>query len=84
MWNSFKYCRNSSSSEKDGDSFNLQIEIIFKEENSEVLHSEQALCGVVTGPLGEVEQKHLQNFEMWCWRRKGKRICTVSMRNKEV
>jgi len=43
MRNSFKYCRNFGSSEKDGGSFHLQTEIIFKEENSEVLHSEHSV-----------------------------------------
>ena len=29
-----------------------------------------ALCGAVTWSLREVDQKHLQSYEMWCWRRK--------------
>jgi hypothetical protein len=43
-----------------------------------------ALCGAVTWSLWEVNEQHLQSFEMWCWRRKEKTIWTVSMRNKEV
>jgi hypothetical protein len=42
-----------------------------------------ALCGV-TWSLQEVDQKHLQSFEMWRWRRKEKNIWTVSMINKDV
>jgi len=43
-----------------------------------------ALRGAVTWSLWEVDQKHLQSFEMWCWRRKENDFWTVSMRNKEV
>jgi hypothetical protein len=28
-----------------------------------------ALYGAETGTLGAVDQKHLESFEMWCWRR---------------
>jgi len=31
-----------------------------------------------------VVQKHLENFEMWCWRRMEKIIWTDCVRNKEV
>jgi len=33
-----------------------------------------ALYGAETWTLREVDQKHLESFEMWCWRRKGKII----------
>ena len=28
-----------------------------------------AIDGAETWSLGEVDQKHLESFEMWCWRR---------------
>jgi hypothetical protein len=28
-----------------------------------------AFCGAVTWTLRKVDQKYLENFEMWCWRR---------------
>ena len=28
-----------------------------------------ALYGAETSTLGAVDQKHLESFEMWCWRR---------------
>jgi hypothetical protein len=27
------------------------------------------LCGAETWTLGKVDQKYLESFEMWCWRR---------------
>jgi hypothetical protein len=29
-----------------------------------------ALCGAETGKLWKVNQKYLESFEMWCWRRR--------------
>jgi hypothetical protein len=31
-----------------------------------------ALCGAETWTLQRVDQKYLEIFEMWCWRRMGK------------
>jgi hypothetical protein len=31
-----------------------------------------------------MDQKYLENFEMWCWRRMEKISCTDSVRNEEV
>jgi hypothetical protein len=28
-----------------------------------------AVCGAETGTLWKVDQKYLESFEMWCWRR---------------
>ena len=28
-----------------------------------------ALCGAETGTLRALVKKHLESFEMWCWRR---------------
>jgi len=43
-----------------------------------------ALFGSETWTLGEVAQKHLGSFEMWCWRKKEKISCTVHVRNEDV
>jgi hypothetical protein len=43
-----------------------------------------ALHGAETWTLRAVDQKHLKNFEMWCWRRLEKIIWTDHMRNEEV
>jgi len=36
------------------------------------------------GHLVAVDQKHLENFEMWCWRRMEKISRTDRMRNEDV
>jgi len=43
-----------------------------------------ALYGAVTWTLRAVDQKHLDSFEMWCWRRLEKIIWTDHVRNEEV
>ena len=43
-----------------------------------------ALYGAETWTLLAVDQKHLESFEMWCWRRIEKIIWTDHVRNEEV
>jgi hypothetical protein len=43
-----------------------------------------ALYGAETWTLREVDQKHLESFEMWCWRRMEKISWTDHVRNEEV
>jgi len=43
-----------------------------------------ALYGAETWTLRAVDQKHLESFEMWCWRRTKKIIRTDHERNEEV
>jgi hypothetical protein len=43
-----------------------------------------ALCGSETGTVWAADQKHLESFEMWCWRRMEKIIWTDRVRNEEV
>ena len=43
-----------------------------------------ALYGAETWTLRAVDQKHLESFEMWCWRRKEKISWTDHVRNKDV
>jgi len=43
-----------------------------------------ALYGAETGTVRAVDQKHLESFEMWCWRRMGKNSWTDDVRNEEV
>jgi hypothetical protein len=50
-------------------SFHQQIGLKFKEETSKVLHLEQTLYGAESWTLRKVDQKYLESFEMWCWRR---------------
>jgi len=43
-----------------------------------------ALYGAETWTLRSVNQKHLESFEMLCWRRMEKIIWTDYVRNEEV
>jgi hypothetical protein len=43
-----------------------------------------ALCGAETWTLRKVDQKYLECFEMWCWRRMEKISWTERVRNEEV
>jgi hypothetical protein len=43
-----------------------------------------ALYGVETWTLRAVDQKHLESFDVWCWRRMEKIIWTDHVRNEEV
>jgi hypothetical protein len=43
-----------------------------------------ALYGAETWTLRAVDLKHLESFEMWCWRRMGKVSWTDHVRNEEV
>jgi hypothetical protein len=43
-----------------------------------------ALYGAETRTLRKVDQKYLESFEMWCWRRMEKISWTDRVRNEEV
>jgi hypothetical protein len=43
-----------------------------------------ALYGAETWTLWAVDQKHVESFEMWCWRRMEKISWTDHVRNEEV
>ena len=43
-----------------------------------------ALYGAETWTLRSLDQKHMESFEMWCWRRMEKISWTKHVRNEEV
>jgi len=43
-----------------------------------------ALCGAETWTLRSADQKYLESFKMWCWRRMEKISWTDHVRNEEV
>ena len=43
-----------------------------------------ALCGAETWTLRAADQKYLESFEMWCWRRMEKISWIDHVRNEEV
>jgi hypothetical protein len=54
----------------------------FKEETSKVLLWSTALYGAETWALRKVDQRSLESFEMWCWRRMESIIGTDCVRNE--
>ena len=49
-----------------------------------MLHLTTALYGAETWTLRTVDQKHLESFEMWYWRRMEKISWTNHVRSEEV
>ena len=49
-----------------------------------MLHLAYSMYGAETWTLRKGDQKYLQRFEMWCWRRIEKIIWTDYMKNEEV
>jgi hypothetical protein len=43
-----------------------------------------ALYGAETWMLRAVDRKHLESFEMWCWRRMEKISWTDHVRNEDI
>jgi hypothetical protein len=43
-----------------------------------------ALCGAETWTLRAADQKYLESFEMWCWKRMEKISWTDHVRNEDV
>ena len=43
-----------------------------------------ALCGAETWTLRAADQKYLESFEVWCWRRIEKISWTDHVRNEEI
>jgi hypothetical protein len=42
------------------------------------------LCGAETWTTRALDQKYLESFEMWCWRRMEKISWTDRVRNEEI
>jgi hypothetical protein len=42
------------------------------------------LYGAETWTLWAIDQKHLESFDMWCWKRMEKIIWTDNVRNEEI
>jgi hypothetical protein len=42
------------------------------------------LCAAKIGLLRQVDQKHLESLDMWCWRRMEKISWTDRVRNEKV
>jgi hypothetical protein len=56
----------------------------FKGKSSECYISRKVLHGAENWTLQKGDQKHLERFEMWCWRRMQKINWTDCVKNKAV
>ena len=63
------------------ENFSLALTEILSDAES---HMSIALYGAETWTLRPVDQKYLESFEMWCWRRMEKISWTDHVRNEEV
>jgi hypothetical protein len=66
------------------DSFRQLVEIKFEEEIVKYCIWSLVLSGAETGTPWKVDQKYLENFEMWCWRRMEKINWSDRVRKEEV
>jgi hypothetical protein len=53
-----------------------------EEETSKTLHLEYSFIWCLNWTLRAVDQKHLESFEIWCWRRMEKISLTNHVRNE--
>jgi hypothetical protein len=67
-----QYCHGKNSIQQEEGSFYKQIGFQFKEETSKVILWSTAFYGAETWALQKLDQKNLESFEMWYWRRMGK------------
>jgi hypothetical protein len=56
----------------------------FKEKLVKCYFWSVVLCGAETWTLQKVDQKYLESFEVWCWRRMEKISWIDVVRNEEV
>jgi hypothetical protein len=49
--------------------FTSKLDLHFKEKLVNCYIWSIVLCGAETGTLRKVDQKYLESFEVWCWRR---------------
>jgi hypothetical protein len=75
---------NATSNKKDGSFHQHNGLIDLREKLVKYCIWRRVEFGAETWTLGKRDQKHLQSFEMWCWRRMGKINWTHRVRNEEV
>jgi hypothetical protein len=64
--------------------FHQQTGFKFMDETTKCYIWSTPLYGAETWTLRKVDQKYLESFEVWCWRRMEKISCTDRVRNEEV
>ena len=66
-----------------GHSFRQEMGLKFREVTKVVLHVQKSFYDAATWTLRKVDQKYVESFEMWCWRRI-ERIRWIDRMKKEV
>ena len=64
--------------------FTSQLDLNLRKKLTKCYIWSMALYGAETWTLRAADQKYLESFEMWCWRRMEKIIWTDHVRNEEV
>jgi hypothetical protein len=64
--------------------FHQQIWLKFKEEINKLLHLEHSFVWCWNLDTAKVDQKCLENYEMWCWRRMEKISWTDRVRKEQI
>jgi hypothetical protein len=64
--------------------FQYETEVQFKEELVKCYILSTAFNGAETWTLRKVDQKYLESFQMWCWRRMEKISWTDHVRNERA
>jgi hypothetical protein len=70
--------------QQDEDSFNQKIELNLMKKLAKCYIWSVVLYGTETWTRRELDQKYLENFEMWCWRRMKKKISWTDRVRNEV
>jgi hypothetical protein len=64
--------------------FTSKLDLNFRKKLVKCYILSMALYGAETWTIQAVDQKHVESFEMWCWRRMEKISWTDHVRNEEV
>ena len=64
--------------------FTRKLDFHFRKKLVKYYSWDIALYGAVTWTLWKVDEKYMENFEVWCWRRIEKIIWFNCVRNEEV
>jgi hypothetical protein len=64
--------------------FTNRLDVYLRKKLVKCYNWSRALCGAETWTLRRADQKYLESFQMWCWRRMGKIGWTDRVRNGKL
>jgi hypothetical protein len=83
MYNQMQNCHNKRTIQLEEGCCHQNIGLTLKEETSKVLHLEHSFLCCWNWTLRKVDQKYLEGFVVWCWKRM-EIIWNDRVRNEEV